>query len=124
MTDQQKEDLQFWFYTRHFADGKQLAYALATSAAEVGVDVARAWDYLLTDGRVTGSPEAPALVWPVTDSADAKGIYVDIEWMFQILHRAGLRNEKLWSALATIYKLTLESARAEAELIPVVEGEA
>ena len=124
MTDQQKEDLQFWFYTRHFADGKQLAYALTTSAAEVGVEVARAWAYLQDDGRVTGSPEAPVLVWPSVDSADPRGIYVDIEWMFQILHRAGLRQEKLWSALATIYRLTLASARAEAELIPVVEGEA
>jgi hypothetical protein len=123
MTDEQKEDLQFWFYTRVFADGKEPAYALTASATEVGVSADAAWTYLQGDGRLTGTVSAPQLVWPTVDSADPKGIFVDIEWMFQILHRAGLRQEKLWKALAAIYKLTLASARAEAELIPVVEGE-
>ncbi len=123
MTDEQKEDLQFWFYTRILADGKQPSYALATSASEVGVGIETAWNYLLEDGRIKGSHEAPELVWHESDAADPTGVYVDIEWMFQILHRAGLRTEKLWQALATIYKLSLASARSEAELITVVEGE-
>jgi len=123
MTDEQKEDLQFWFYTKIFADRVGAAEALAFGAAETGVATDRAFDYLRGDGRVTGSPQAPVLVEFDRDQADPRGVYVDIEWMLQILHRSGLRGQDLWKALGSIYKIPASLARHEADQIPIVEGE-
>jgi len=123
MTDEQKEDLQFWLYTKTYADRRPLAEALAFSAAEVGVTADEAFTYLLADGRVTGTPSSFALRTFSKDESDPRGVYVDIEWMLQILHRSGLRDQALWEALGTIYKVPADTARAEAEEIPIVEGE-
>jgi len=123
MTDEQKEDLQFWFYTKVFADHVGAAEALAFGAAEVGVDPDAAFSYLESDRRVVGNPSSLSLREFDKDEADPKGVYVDIEWMLQILHRAGLRDETLWSALGSIYKIPASLARQEADQIPIVEGE-
>ena len=123
MTDEQKEDLQFWFYTKIFVDQVDPPEALAFGAGEVGVGPAEAFQYLCTDGRITGHPGAPVLREFTKDEADPKGVYVDIEWMLQILHRAGFRDEVLWKALGSIYKIPPSLARQEADQIPIVEGE-
>jgi hypothetical protein len=123
MTDEQKEDLQFWFYTKIFADRIGAAEALVFGAAETGVEPAQAFEYLRSDGRVSGEVAAPVLRTFTRDEADPKGVYVDIEWMLQILHRAGLRSADLWGALGSIYKVPADLARQEAEQIPIVEGE-
>lgn len=123
MTEEQKEDLQFWFYTKIFADRIALTEALDFGAAEVGVDRREAFGYLLADGRVTGSSEQFSLREFDRDEADPRGVYVDIEWMLQILHRAGLKDAGLWKALGSIYKIPASLARQEAELIPIAEGE-
>jgi len=123
MTDEQKEDLQFWFYTKVFADRVEPATALAGAALEVGVTPAEAFAYLETDGRLLGQASAPQLREFERDEADPRGVYVDIEWMLQILHRSGLRSEALWAALGTIYKIPAALARQEAEEIPIAEGE-
>lgn len=124
MTDQQKEDLQFWLYTKLFVDGVSAGEALAFGAAEVGVNVRVAFEYLQADHRVTGDVSSFSLTEFDKDEADPKGIYVDIEWMLQILHRAGLRDQRLWKALGSIYKIPPTLARQEAEQIPIAEGEA
>jgi len=123
MTDEQKEDLQFWLYTKIFADRVGAAEALAFGAAEVGVDVSSAFAYLVADGRVAGTASAFTLKDFEKDEADPKGVYVDIEWMLQILHRAGLRDHILWKALGSIYKIPADLARQEAENIPIAEGD-
>ena len=123
MTDEQKEDLQFWLYTKIFVDRVGAAEALAFGAAEVGVDLATGFSYLLADGRVVGSASAFSLKEFERDEAKPDGVYVDIEWMLQILHRAGLRDEVLWKALGSIYKIPPSLARQEAELIPIAEGD-
>ena len=123
MTDEQKEDLQFWFYTKIFADGAASSEALSFGAAEVGIEPVEAFSYLEADHRVIGTPASFSLREFDRDEADPRGIYVDIEWMLQILHRAGLRDQALWKALGTIYKIPATLARAEAEQIPIVEGE-
>lgn len=123
MTEQQKEDLQFWLYTKVFADRVPAAEALDVAAREVAVSADVAFAYLREDGRVTGSPLAPALRDFDRDEADPKGVYVDIEWMLQILHRAGLRDQALWRALGSIYKIPAALARQEAENIPIAEGD-
>jgi len=123
MTEEQKEDLQFWFYTKIFADHVGVAEALGFGAAEVGVDLQEALGYLRADGRVSGDLPQVTLREFLTDEADPEGVYVDIEWMLQILHRAGLRDAALWKALGSIYKIPADLARREAELIPIVEGE-
>ncbi len=122
MTDEQKEDLQFWLYTKIFADRVGAAEALAFGAAEVGVDLPTAFAYLGADGRVEGTAAAFTLREFERDEADPKGVYVDIEWMLQILHRAGLRDQALWKALGSIYKIPPALARQEALLIPIAEG--
>jgi len=122
MTDEQKEDLQFWLYTKIFADRVGAAEALAFGAAEVGVEVSSAFAYLLADGRVDGTPSAFSLREFDRDEADPRGAYVDIEWMLQILHTAGLRGPVLWKALGSIYKIPADLARQEAEQIPIAEG--
>lgn len=124
MTDEQKEDLQFWFYTKIFADRIAGPEALAFGAGEVGVGIDEAFSYLLQDRRISGSPESFTLTEFQSDEADPKGVYVDIEWMLQILHRAGLRDQVLWKALGSIYKIPAALARQEAEQIPIAEGEA
>lgn len=123
MTDQQKEDLQFWLYTQVYIDGATPAAALAAASREVGVEPAAAFAYLKADGRVTGTLAAFDLSTFDSDQADPEGVYVDIEWMMQLLHRAGYRGERLWQALGSIYKLPAHLAREEAEQIPIVEGE-
>ncbi len=123
MTDEQKEDLQFWLYTKIFADRVGAPQALAFAASEVGVGVAEAFSYLSGDHRITGTPESFVLNEFDRDEADPKGVYVDIEWMLQILYRAGLRTEVLWKALGSIYKIPALLARQEAEQIPIAEGE-
>jgi len=123
MTDEQKEDLQFWFYTRTFVDHQDFTTALKGSADEVSVPYDLALDYLRQDGRVVQSQGNWVLRQFETEEADPKGVYVDIEWMLQILHRAGLEGEKLWGALGSIYKIPLEVARDEAANIKIVEGE-
>jgi hypothetical protein len=123
MTDEQKEDLQFWVYTKIFADRVGASEALAFGAAEVGVEVEAAFAYLKADGRVVGEANSFSLKEFTKDESSADGIYVDIEWMLQILHRAGLRDRSLWNALGSIYKIPAELARQEAEQIPIVEGE-
>ena len=123
MTDEQKEDLQFWLYTKIFADRVDAATALAFGAAEVGVETAAAFAYLESDGRVTGNPVSFILKDFDRDEADPKGIYVDIEWMLQILHRSGLRDQTLWKALGSIYKIPAFLARQEAQEIPISEGD-
>ena len=123
MTDEQKEDLQFWLYTKIFVDRTDPAEALAFGAAEVGVGAVEAFDYLCTDGRVTGHPGNVVLRDFDKDESDPRGVFVDIEWMLQILHRAGLRDAVLWKALGSIYKIPPALARQEADQIPIVEGE-
>jgi hypothetical protein len=123
MTDDQKEDLQFWLYTKIFADRVAAAEALAFGAAEVGTDLDQAFDYLVADGRVSGTSSHFVLKDFERDEADPKGVYVDIEWMLQILHRAGLRGPELWKALGSIYKIPASLARQEAEQIPIAEGD-
>lgn len=123
MTDEQKEDLQFWFYTKIFADRVGAAEALDFGSAEVGVSPGEAFAYLTQDGRVLGTLSSFSLREYEVDASDPKGIYVDIEWMLQILHRAGLRDQPLWKALGTIYKMPASLARQEAQQIPIVEGE-
>ena len=123
MTDEQKEDLQFWLYTKIFADGARPAEALAFGAAEVGAGVDESFAYLTGDHRVAGTPSSFSLREFERDEADPKGIYVDIEWMLQILHRAGLQGEALWRALGSIYKIPPALARQEADQIAIVEGE-
>jgi hypothetical protein len=78
----------------------------------------------VADGRVSGSASSFTLTEFQTDEAHPKGVYVDIEWMLQILYRAGLRDQNLWKALGTIYKIPPSLARQEAEQIPIAEGEA
>jgi len=124
MTDEQKEDLQFWLYTKIFADRVAAPEALAFGAAEVGVDVEQAFAYLKADHRVVGDSSSFSLTEFDRDEADPRGVYVDIEWMLQILHRAGLRDQTLWKALGSIYKIPAALARQEAEQIPIAEGEA
>jgi hypothetical protein len=123
MTDEQKEDLQFWFYTKIFADRVGAPEALAFGAAEVGVGVETAFAYLREDGRVLGEQNSFSLKEFTKDESGPGGVYVDIEWMLQILHRAGLRDQALWKALGSIYKIPASLARQEAEQIPIVEGE-
>ena len=123
MTDEQKEDLQFWLYTKIFVDRVDAAQALAFGASEVGVELARAFDYLVGDHRIAGTPQSFSLRSFDRDEADPKGVYVDIEWMLQILHRAGLRDQRLWDALGSIYKIPASLARQEAEQIPIAEGD-
>lgn len=123
MTDEQKEDLQFWLYTKIFADRVAAGEALTFAAAEVGADREEAFAYLLADGRVEGASSAFTLREFLRDEADPRGIYVDIEWMLQILHRSGLRDQALWKALGSIYKIPTALARQEAEQIPIAEGE-
>ena len=123
MTDEQKEDLQFWLYTKVFADGVGPVEALAFGAREVGVAPEVAFSYLEQDRRVVGTTDSFALREFDNDEADHQGVYVDIEWMLQILHRAGLRDDRLWKALGCIYKIPASVARLEAEQIPIVEGE-
>jgi len=124
MTDEQKEDLQFWLYTKIFADRVAGPEALAFGAAEVGVEIGEAFAYLRDDQRIVGSPDSFELKRFDRDEADPRGVYVDIEWMLQILHRAGLRDQTLWDALGSIYKIPAALARQEAEQIPIAEGEA
>lgn len=124
MTDEQKEDLQFWFYTKIFADRVGAAEALGFGAAETGVGVEAAFAYLKADQRVEGSAEAFTLVEHQVDHADPRGVYVDIEWILQILHRSGLRDQALWKALGMVYKIPTHLARQEAQNIPIAEGEA
>lgn len=123
MTDEQKEDLQFWLYTKIFADRVGAAEALAFGAAETGVGLDQAFAYLKADGRVVGTVQSFVLAEFSRDEADPRGVFVDIEWMLQILHRAGLRGPELWKALGSIYKIPADLARQEAEQIPIVEGE-
>ncbi len=123
MTDEQKEDLQFWLYTKVFADGVGAVEALAFGSREVGVTPAEAFAYLEQDQRVRGTASSFSLREFDRDEADPRGVYVDIEWMLQILHRAGLREDRLWKALGSIYKIPAAVARLEAEQIPIVEGE-
>jgi hypothetical protein len=123
MTEEQKEDLQFWLYTKIFVDRVGPVDAMAFGAAEVGVGLADAFSYLQADGRVSGTASSFALKDFDRDEADPKGVYVDIEWMLQILHRAGLRDQTLWKALGSIYKIPATLARQEAEQIPIVEGD-
>ena len=123
MTDEQKEDLQFWLYTKIFVDHAGTASALNFSAAEIGVEPSKAFAYLLADQRIEGTHESFSLRSFERDEADPRGVYVDIEWMLQILHRAGLRGSGLWNALGSIYKIPASLARQEAEQIPIVEGE-
>ncbi len=123
MTEEQKEDLQFWLYTKVFADRVAPAPALEFAAAEVGVTKADAFAYLVADRRVTGTSDEFALRDYVADESDPKGVYVDIEWMLQILHRAGLAGPPLWQALGSIYKIPASLARQEADQIAIVEGE-
>lgn len=123
MTDEQKEDLQFWLYTKIFADRVSPAEALAFAATEVGATLEESFAYLVADGRVEGSAAAFLLKDFQRDEADPRGVYVDIEWMLQILHRAGLRDQVLWKALGSIYKIPAALARQEAEQIPIAEGE-
>jgi len=123
MTDEQKEDLQFWFYTKIFADHVLVPEALAFGAAEVGTGLEEAFAYLKSDGRVTGTVTDPRPRVFDRDEADPQGVYVDIEWMLQILHTAGLRDQALWNALGTIYKIPALLARQECELIPIAEGD-
>jgi hypothetical protein len=123
MTDEQKEDLQFWLYTKIFTDRIGAVEALAFGAAEVGVEPTEAFSYLKSDQRVSGTAASFSLREFDRDEADPKGVYVDIEWMLQILHKAGLRDQVLWKALGSIYKIPASLARQEAEQIPIVEGE-
>jgi len=123
MTDEQKEDLQFWFYTKIFADHVQAPEALAFGAAEVGIGPDEAFAYLNADARVTGTVTDPKPRTFDRDEADPRGVYVDIEWMLQILHTAGLRDQILWNALGSIYKIPAALARQECELIPIAEGD-
>ena len=123
MTDEQKEDLQFWLYTKILADRVGPAEALAFGAAEVGLELGDAYAYLEADHRVVGNSSSFTLREFERDEADPKGVYLDIEWMLQILHRAGLRDQALWKALGSIYKMPASLARQEAEQIPIVEGE-
>lgn len=123
MTDEQKEDLQFWLYTKVFADRQGPVDALSFAAAEVGVDSQVAFDYLAHDGRLRGTVHGFDLVTHDQDNADPQGIYVDIEWLLHILHRAGLKGPELWDALGMVYKIPASLARQEAEQIPIVEGE-
>ncbi len=123
MTDEQKEDLQFWLYTKIFVDRSPAPEALKFGAAEVGVEPAEAFSYLETDRRIAGTAFSFSLREFDRDEADPAGIYVDIEWMLQILHGAGLRDQALWQALGSIYKIPPSLARQEAESIPIVEGE-
>jgi len=123
MTDEQKEDLQFWLYTKIFADRVDAGSALAFGAAEVGIETEAAFAYLQSDGRITGTPSSFSLNVFEKDESDPRGVYVDIEWMLQILHRAGLRDEILWKALGSIYKIPATLARQEAEMIPIAEGD-
>ncbi len=123
MTDEQKEDLQFWLYTKIFADRVGTVEALRFGAAEVGVDLETAFAYLLADRRVTGTTSEFSLLNFEKDESDPKGIYVDIEWMLQILYRSGLRDQALWAALGSIYKIPPDLARQEAEQIPIAEGD-
>jgi len=123
MTDEQKEDLQFWFYTKIFADKVSASDALAFAAAEVGTAPQDAFSYLSGDGRVTGTAADPRPRVFDRDESDSAGVYVDIEWMLQILHTAGLRDQVLWNALGSIYKIPASLARQECELIPIAEGD-
>ena len=123
MTDEQKEDLQFWLYTKIFVDHVSAVEALNFGASEVGIEPAFAFEYLKADRRVEGTAYSFTLRKFDRDEADPKGVYVDIEWMLQILHRAGLRGPSLWEALGSIYKIPAGLARQEAEQIPIVEGE-
>jgi len=123
MTDEQKEDLQFWFYTKVFADRAAPSAALASAAAEIGAEVSAAFAYLNADGRVSGTADAPKILEFQRDESDPAGIYVDIEWMLHILHRNGLRDSELWSALGSIYKIPASVAREEAVQIVLSEGE-
>ncbi len=123
MTDEQKEDLQFWFYTKVFADGAEPRAALQFAAAEVGVDGGDAFRYLKADGRVSGTADSPSVLDFDRDESDPAGVYVDIEWMLHILHRNGLRDQALWKALGSIYKIPATLARQEAESIAIEEGE-
>jgi hypothetical protein len=123
MTDEQKEDLQFWFYTKVFTENATPPAALTAAAAEVGIETAVALDYLKSDGRVSGGAEALTINRFDRDASEPSGIFVDIEWMLHILHRHGLRDQTLWSALGSIYKIPAELARQEAEQIVIEEGE-
>lgn len=123
LNDEQKQDLQFWLYTKIFVDKASSSEALAFAAAEVGADVETAFAYLTADGRVEGPASSFTLREFSRDEADPEGVYVDIEWMLQILHRAGFREEALWKALGSIYKIPTALARQEAEQIPIAEGE-
>ncbi len=123
MTDEQKEDLQFWFYTKVFTENASPPAALAAAAAEVGLAPPDALSYLIADGRVSGSSEAFSINHFDSDASDPSGVYVDIEWMLHILHRHGLRGEALWNALGSIYKIPSSLARQEAEQIAIEEGE-
>ena len=124
MKDEQKEDLQFWLYTKIFVDHVAATQALAFAASEVGVEVATAFSYLEADRRIVGTQDSFTLREFNQDEADPHGVYVDIEWMLQILHRSGMRDEILWKALGSIYKIPAALARQEAQLIPIAEGEA
>jgi len=123
MTDEQKEDLQFWFYTKVFTENASPPAALGAAAAEVGVSPPDALSYLIADGRVSGSPDAFTISRFERDASDPSGVYVDIEWMLHILHRHGLRGEVLWGALGSIYKIPPSLARQEADQIVIEEGE-
>jgi hypothetical protein len=123
MTDEQKEDLQFWFYTKVFTENAAPPAALAAAAAEIGSTPSEAFSYLTADGRVSGPAEAFTINRFDRDASDPSGVYVDIEWMLHILHRHGLRGAALWGALGSIYKIPTELARQEAEQIVIEEGE-
>jgi hypothetical protein len=123
MTDEQKEDLQFWFYTKVFTDHTAPSAALAAAAAEVGADTGAAFAYLRDDGRISGPVETLSVKEFDRDESDPAGVYVDIEWMLHILHRHGLRGQALWKALGSIYKIPTDLARQEAEQITIDEGE-
>jgi len=123
MTDEQKEDLQFWFYTKVFTENLAPRSALEAAAAEVGADAPSALGYLQADGRVLGALDALTIRQFDHDESDPAGVYVDIEWMLHILHRHGLRGDALYQALGSIYKIPADLARQEAQDIVISEGE-
>lgn len=116
MDELQQHDVQFWLYNKVFIEHKSIPEALAFAAAEARISVSQAEAYLEGDGRLGRAPDGSWFL-PAHDRDEARpdGVYVDIDWMIELLKEKGkLTGQDLYQALGIIYKLPVAEAREEA----------